>query len=286
MKVEVLKPISYCFGVTKAIDTALKIREEYKDNDVYFFGDLVHNKFVIDYFKEKGIKVIPFNEENAFNQLERFKSDDIVIFSAHGHNEKYEELLKLKGIKYFDTTCVKVKQILNIIQNSNREIIYIGKKRHPETFASLSYSDKIYLYEYGKEFDFSQLNSDNPIVLNQSTLSFLELTDIFNIIQKNLPKATIYDEICGAARIRQENILKIHDKFDLIIVVGDSNSSNSTKLFEISNSCNKKAKTIMVANLDELKKIDLKEFKSAVLTSGTSTPLVIINEIEEYLRNL
>ncbi len=286
MKVEVLKPISYCFGVTKAIDTALKIREEHKNNNVYFFGDLVHNKNVIEYFEEKGIKVVPFNEENAFDQLAKFNQNDIVIFSAHGHNKKYEDYLNSKGIKFFDTTCIKVKQILNIIENSDREIIYIGKRKHPETFASLSYSDKIYLYEYGKDFDFSKLKTDNPLVLNQSTLSFLELKEIFENIRKNLPKATIFDEICGAARIRQENILNLHDKFDLIVVIGDSNSSNSTKLFEISKSCNKKAKSIMVANLDEIKKLDLKEYKSAVLTSGTSTPLAIINAIEDYLRTL
>ena len=286
MKVEILKPISYCFGVTKAIDIALEIRNKYKDKNVYFFGDLVHNKNVINYFAEQGIKVVSFDEENAFEQLEKFTSQDIVIFSAHGHDKKYEDVLKKNNVTFFDTTCVKVNQVLELIKNSDKEIIYIGKRKHPETFASLSYSQNIYLYEYGKEFDFSILKTDDPLVLNQSTLSFLELAQTFEKIRKTLPKATIYDEICGAARVRQENILNLHDKYDLIVVIGDSNSSNSTKLYEISKKYNTKSETIMVADLEEIKKIDLKNYKSAVLTSGTSTPLAIINEILDYLKEL
>lgn len=286
MKVEILKPISYCFGVTKAIDTAFEIRNKYKDKNVYFFGDLVHNKNVINYFAEQGIKVVAFDEENAFEQLEKFTSQDIVIFSAHGHDKKYEDALKKNNVTFFDTTCVKVNQVLELIKNSDKEIIYIGKRKHPETFASLSYSQNIYLYEYGKEFDFSILKTDDPLVLNQSTLSFLELAQTFEKIRKTLPKATIYDEICGAARVRQENILNLHDKYDLIVVIGDSNSSNSTKLYEISKKYNTKSETIMVADLKDIKKIDLKKYKSAVLTSGTSTPLAIINEILDYLKEL
>ena len=286
MRVEVLQPISYCFGVTKAIDAALKIKEEHPNNNVYFFGDLVHNKNVIDYFKDKGIEVRSFNEENAFDQLAKFSKEDIVIFSAHGHNKKYEDFLNKRGVKFFDTTCVKVKRILNLIETSDREIIYIGKRKHPETFASLSYSSHIYLYEYGSSFDFSKLKTDDPIVLNQSTLSFIELKQIFDDIQKTLPKATIYDEICGAARIRQENVLGLKDKFDLIVVVGDAKSSNTTKLFEISKKHNFNSTTIMVDNVEEIKKLDLSKFKSAVLTSGTSAPLVIIKQIEDYLRTL
>ena len=72
----------------------------------------------------------------------------------------------------------------------------------------------------------------------------------------------------------------------MIVVVGDAKSSNTTKLFEISKKHNVNSTTIMVDNVEEIKKLDLSKFKSAVLTSGTSAPLVIIKQIEDYLRTL
>lgn len=285
MKVNRLFPISYCFGVTKAINDALKIRKEYPNRDIYFFGDLVHNQKVINFFLELGIKVISFNESNAFDKLKQFNEDDIVIFSAHGHNKKYEEILKNKNITFFDTTCIKVKNNLDLISNSSNEIIYIGKKEHPETFASLSYSNHIFLYdinEFGK-FDYSKIKDIHPLILNQSTLSINEIKNIFDDIKTHIPEATFVDEICDASRVRQTKIVSLPDDVDLIIIVGDTKSSNTTKLYNLSLEHNKNALTIMVNGSDELRKYDLSNYKNAIIASGTSAPLSLIEEVEKYL---
>lgn len=288
MKVTRLFPISYCFGVIKAISDAHKIRDKYPDNDIYFFGDLVHNQNVINYFLNIGIKVVPFTEENAIQKLNNFKQDDIVIFSAHGHDARYEEILNKKGILFFDTTCIKVKKNLNLIKNTNREIIYVGKKGHPETFASLSYSNKIHLYDindYGK-FDYSGISDPNPLILNQSTLSIMEIKKIFDEIKSHFPDADFVDEICDASRVRQEKITSLKGKYDLIVVVGDRMSSNSVKLYKLSEENNKGSLTLMVNSSKELEKYDLTQFKDALIASGTSTPLETIKEVEEYLEGI
>ena len=154
MKTIKMSPISYCFGVTKAIGEALKIRKLYPDSNIYFFGDLVHNEKVIEFFNSLNINVIPFNKENAIEKLEYFQKGDLVIFSAHGHNKSYEKILIDKGITFFDTTCIKVKKNLEIIKNSKKDVIFVGKNNHPETIASLSYSNKIHLYDISNNFKF------------------------------------------------------------------------------------------------------------------------------------
>jgi 4-hydroxy-3-methylbut-2-enyl diphosphate reductase len=62
-------------------------------------------------------------------------------------------------------------------------------------------------------------------------MSFIEIKHIHEEILKHYKDAEIYNEICDASRLRQENIKLIPNECDLIVVVGDKKSSNSNKLF-------------------------------------------------------
>ena len=285
MEVKIFEPISFCFGVKRAIELVNKIREEYPYNNIYLFGELIHNKSVMDDLALKGINVVEFSKNSAEIQLNTFKAGDIVIFSAHGHDKNYEEILIKNGVKYFDSTCPIVKINLNRISKANGDVIFVGKEGHPETLASLSKGMNVYLYDINSKFDYSQIKSEKVYVMNQTTLSIFELKRIFKDIKEHFPNAIFTDEICNESRIRQENIASISDDYDLVIVIGDKNSSNTTKLFDIANK-NKNRKNYLVSNLDEVKTIDLSQHKKVALFSGTSCPKYIIDEIYEYLRGI
>lgn len=285
MEVKIFEPISFCFGVKRAIELVNKIREEYPYNNIYLFGELIHNKSVMDELALKGIKVIEFSKNSAEIQLNTFKAGDIVIFSAHGHDKNYEKILIKNGVKYFDSTCPIVKVNLNRISKANGDVIFVGKEGHPETLASLSKGKNVYLYDINSKFDYSQIKSEQVYVMNQTTLSIFELKRIFKDIKEHFQNAIFTDEICNESRIRQENIASISDDYDLVIVIGDKNSSNTTKLYEIANK-NKNRKNYLVSNLDEVKTIDLSQHKKVALFSGTSCPKYIIDEIYEYLRGI
>lgn len=285
MEVKIFEPISFCFGVKRAIELVNKIREEYPYNNIYLFGELIHNKSVMYDLALKGIKVIEFSKNSAEIQLNTFKAGDIVIFSAHGHDKNYEKILIKNGVKYFDSTCPIVKVNLNRISKANGDVIFVGKEGHPETLASLSKGKNVYLYDINSKFDYSQIKSEQVYVMNQTTLSIFELKRIFKDIKEHFPNAIFTDEICNESRIRQENIASISDDYDLVIVIGDKNSSNTTKLFDIANK-NKNRKNYLVSNLDEVKTIDLSRHKKVALFSGTSCPKYIIDEIYEYLRGI
>lgn len=285
MEVKIFEPISFCFGVKRAIELVNKIREEYPYNNIYLFGELIHNKSVMDELALKGIKVIEFSKNSAEIQLNTFKAGDIVIFSAHGHDKNYEKILIKNGVKYFDSTCPIVKVNLNRISKANGDVIFVGKEGHPETLASLSKGKNVYLYDINSKFDYSQIKSEQVYVMNQTTLSIFELKRIFKDIKEHFQNAIFTDEICNESRIRQENIASISDDYDLVIVIGDKNSLNTTKLYDIANK-NKNRKNYLVSNLDEVKTIDLSQHKKVALFSGTCCPKYIIDEIYEYLRGI
>ena len=283
MAVTLLKPIGHCFGVLKAIEIAKETKQKYQDKNVYVFGLLVHNEEVVKELENNGIKTIEMNEENALDLLNKFNKNDVVIFTAHGHPEAYENVLKNNGVTYVDATCKRVKDCFKVIKSAE-EVIYIGKSHHPETVAALTMNDNTHLYDISSGFDYSVLKSDHPLVINQTTLSFLELGNIHQEIRSKLPNAIFHDEICDATLLRQHAIMKISDDIDTIIIVGSKRSSNTMKLYDIAKKSHPDKQIILIADIEELTKLNIK-FKNASIASGTSTPYQTIAKIKEYLEN-
>lgn len=285
MKVELISPQGYCSGVTRAIDMALKAKKEHPDKNVYALGMLVHNQTVIDDLSKQGIITLELKNDHI---PENIKEGEVVIFTAHGHSDNIEIEAKEKGLIIYDATCPIVKNNLFKIKledMSEHQVIYIGQKGHKETIAALSVSEGTVLYDNNDEIDFNKVIDDSPLVINQTTLNFTSLGKIHEEIKSKFPNARIENEICSATRKRQEAILNISKDTDLIIIVGDKNSSNSNKLFEIAKNNYPNSLVVMVENLSQLKEFDLSNKKKAALASGASTPYKNVEQIKEYLEN-
>ena len=278
--ITLLKPIGHCFGVLKAIEIAKETKKKYVDKNVYVFGLLVHNEEVVKELDKLGIKTVEMNEDTAISLLNNFTSNDVVIFTAHGHPQVYEEILKKNNVTYIDATCTKVKDCFNKIKEA-KEVIYIGKSHHPETVAALTMNKNAYLYDVKSGFDYSLVKSKDPLVINQTTLSFLELESIYQDIKSKIPGALFNEEICNATLLRQKAIKELKDDIDTIIIVGSKKSSNTMKLFEVAKSVHPNKQIVLINNVNELKEINLK-FNNAVLASGTSTSIETINLVKDY----
>ena len=93
--------------------------------------------------------------------------------------------------------------------------------------------------------------------------------------------------LCKITENRQQELklFKNNNVPTLIIVVGDSISNNSTKLYEMAKRINN-VDTIFVSSVNELNLDDLKIYQEIHLFSGTSTPKAIVEEIYNVLNNL
>ena len=278
--VTLLKPIGHCFGVIKAIELARDVANKYKNKNIYVFGLLVHNEEVTKYLEGLGIKTVDTSSNNPIDLLNNFTKDDIVIFTAHGHPLEYEQILNTRGVLFFDATCSKVKECFKQIKEAE-EVIYIGKNNHPETNAALTMNMNAYLYDIHNGFDYSLVKSDHPLVINQTTLSFIELETIHKEIKNKLPNALFAEEICNATLLRQKAINELDKSVDTLIIVGSKKSSNTMKLFDIAKAKHPDIQTLLVNNVDELKQYQLG--KNIAIASGTSTSIETINDIKNYL---
>lgn len=287
METLLLKPIGFCLGVVEAIKQAKEIKTRNQNCKVYVLGQLVHNNDVINDLNKYGVITIDTSKVNPIEILENIDDNCIIIFTAHGHPKSYEEILSKRNITFYDTTCPRVKDNLRLIkENLTNGVIYIGKKNHPETIAALSVDKNVYFYDIERGFDFTKCQFLNPIVVNQTTLSFLEISDIHQNIKKHIPHAVICDEICDATKLRQIALKNIDKKWDLIIIVGSERSSNTEKLFQVSKEYHPNSCCLKVDNVEKLKNMDLSNYHRALIASGTSTPYEKIVEIEKYLKEL
>ena len=194
------------------------------------------------------IKIIEKDKLEALKEI----NSGVVIFSAHGTSKEILDKAKDKGLIVIDTVCPFVKKGMDIIDSylkENYEIIYIGKKNHPEAIASTSISNKIHLVETLEDLKQLKINTDKIFLTNQTTISVNDLKQFYEFAKEKYPNLILSDEICSATRIRQENILNLKE-VDGLIIVGDQKSNNTKNLLKIANE--KKLDAILIENINQL----------------------------------
>jgi 4-hydroxy-3-methylbut-2-enyl diphosphate reductase len=286
MQVLPITPRGYCPGVVKAIDIVNKaIENPTLPRPIYILGMIVHNRFVVDDFTQKG--VITLNETGKTRlELLDYVKEGTVIITAHGTEDAVFQKIKDKGLTLINATCKDVQKTHDLIKGyleKKYEILFIGKNHHPETEGALGIDPKIQLIE-SLEDVLKLSSSDHPIfVTNQTTLSIRDLDKIFALIQTKFPHAVISDEICNSTRIRQEAVLKSNNNIDLCFVVGDPFSHNTASLVKLSKTFTN-AITYPIESVDDIRPEQLLGYKTVSVTSGASTPTLITSRVIEYLK--
>lgn len=283
MEIKKVIPSGYCKGVVNAIRLAKDTKAKHPNENVYVLGMLVHNSFVTEELSSLGIITLDDSKKTKSELLDEI-DEGIVIFTAHGISDAIKEKAVNKGLKYVDASCVDVLKTQNIIKDylkDGYDVIYFGKPNHPEAEAVLSISDHIHLVN--NEDTLRKLNLDNPklFLTNQTTMSYLELKDLFELARSLYPDIIIQEEICNATSSRQKAIYELKD-CDLLYVVGDVKSNNTNQLVQIGKNHGIK-KVLLIQNFKDINDDDLKDVNKIYVTAGASTPPALISEVIEYL---
>ncbi len=289
MKIIKLTPRGYCHGVVNAINVLENVIDDAKyERPIHMLGMIIHNKHTIEYFENKGVVIVDDKTKTRLELLDEIESGTVVI-TAHGCSPEVIEKAKSKNLTIVNATCKDVEKVhLNIVEKLDQgyKILYVGKKRHPETEGVLGISKSIYLIT--SEDDIDNINFDNTekyYITNQTTLSKFDLNSIFDKINCQSSAKIMYDnEICDATTVRQNAVI-MQDKVDLCIVVGDRYSSNTAKLVEVSEKY-AGIKAIQVETINDLDLTEISTLSSVSVTSGASTPTHITNEVIQTLEKL
>lgn len=276
-------PRGYCQGVVRAIQIARKTAQDNPNKKVTMLGMIVHNQYVVDACKEIGINFVEDPSKTRSELLDEI-NEGIVIFTAHGISDDVKQKAISKGLEVVDASCLDVIRTHDLVKehvSDGSDVIYIGKKNHPESEGTVGLSQHVHLVTCVDDVD-SLTNLNNVLITNQTTLSILDIQKIIDACLKKYPNAIVSQEICNATRIRQEAVMNLKEA-DVLIVVGDARSNNSNQLKQIALSSGIK-EAYLIDSVSDLKEEMVKNKNRIAVTSGSSTPNELTQQVIQFLK--
>ena len=277
MNLYIATPRGFCAGVVRAIDIVEMSLKKWGP-PVYVRHEIVHNKYVVNNLKKKGVIFV--------KELNECPDDKPVIFSAHGVAKSVINEAKKRNMIFVDATCPLVSKVHIEAERHNKnglQIIMIGHQGHPETIGTMGQlkKDEVLLVEDVNDvYSLKPNNSEKLAYITQTTLSVDDTQDIVEALKERFPKiiGPHKEDICYATTNRQEAVKKISQKIDALLVVGSSNSSNSKRLVEVGEKAGCKYSQL----IEDEHAIDWKSLegmKSIGLTAGASAPDTLIQGV-------
>lgn len=262
MQVVFAKYGGFCSGVKRAVDTAMRIEPE----NTYIYGEIIHNRDVVDEIEKRGIKTV--------NALSEVPDGARLIIRSHGAGKAVFEECARRNIEAVDCTCAFVRRAQRIVKEKSAQgktIVIIGERTHPEVIGITGWCENEAHVISSEEDDFGFLEGKDCCVVAQTTFSEEKFEKIIkNLRDKRGKTVEVFKTICYTTVSRQNEARKLAAECDAILVIGGLNSSNTGKLYDI---CKEHCENVFrLKNAEDCDYTKLKSFKKVGVVTGASTP--------------
>ena len=289
MEINVAKTAGFCFGVDRAVNMVHDLLREHASimGRVCTLGPIIHNPQLVEELKKQGVCII---EDPAQARL-----GDTVVIRSHGVSRAVFEQLAITGCRVEDATCPYVARIHRIVRehSANGVIIVAGDCNHPEVQAICGHCEDT-AYVVGDENELNVLLKTHGYfcgkkvhLVAQTTFNKFIYESCVETAKKVCTNLAVFDTICKATAMRQDEAYQISKQSDIMLVIGGRQSSNTAKLKEV---CTQNCKTLLIETAAELSKKQFANVKKIGVTAGASTPACIIKEVQttmsEILNNI
>jgi 4-hydroxy-3-methylbut-2-enyl diphosphate reductase len=275
-KVVLAAPRGFCAGVEKAIK-ALDWMTRVFAPPVYCYHEIVHNKFVVDYFKSLGVIFI--------DDVTLVPAGAPVMLSAHGSPPTVIEAARRTGGTVVDAVCplvTKVHHEMKVRARKGYTVLYVGHEGHEEAVGTMAVApESVHLIESTSDIDELSGGAGPFALLSQTTLSLDEWQDLREYAELKFPDIWMpnHGDLCFATTNRQSALRAIAAHADTVIVIGSANSSNTMALTKVAETVGG-TRVLRINGPSELPD-DLSGV--VAVTAGASAPESIVNEVLEVL---
>jgi 4-hydroxy-3-methylbut-2-enyl diphosphate reductase len=276
MKLILANPRGFCAGVFMAIDVVDQLLDVCEGEQLFVYHEIVHNKHVVDRFRDRGVTFV--------DDLEEVPEGSILVFSAHGVSPQLRAQARERRLTAIDATCPLVTKVhAEAIRYARKgyQILLIGHADHQEVIGTRGEApDAIQVVDSPARIPSLTIKDPGRLVyLTQTTLSMDDARIIIDALQEAFPdiKAPPSEDICYATTNRQTAVRAIAPDCDLVLVVGSQNSSNSKRLAEIAEATGTRAVLI-----DDKSELDHSLFDGAdrvLVTAGASAPEYLVQDL-------
>lgn len=289
MKITLSKYAGFCEGVKRAYETIISAVEDPKvKKPIYVLGSLVHNADVVKSLADLGVRKIQVDRNLFKNLRDTKKNIGTLVITAHGMGPSIYEFCKKGKIDLIDTTCPRVVKVQRLAKNFSEKLgklIIVGDKYHKETRGISEWSgNTARVVEKIRDLKKMKLPSAKKITVLFQTTQNLDFAEIISAFMGNFcPNARIMNTICLATHHRQNEVKKIAEKNEAVVVIGSPESANSRRLWEIAKKIN--PQSYFVENFRQIEKEWLKNINRIGIAAGASTPEWVISDVVAYLKN-
>ncbi len=275
MKITLAKTAGFCFGVNRAVNTVYDLLNEGKK--VCTLGPIIHNPQLVSELESKGVRIV--------NSPEEVNKGETLVIRSHGVAKQTLLTAKELGIDVVDATCTFVSKIHKIVEEESKKgavTIIAGDATHQEVIGIVGHSlGEVFVVANEEELQelfekHSDLHEKPIIMVSQTTFKLKTWQELQKILKKLCTNAKIFDTICNATSMRQQEAFELSNRSDAIIVIGGRHSSNTAKLFSVCKAnCDK---TYLIETAKELPMDCLVGCEEIGVVAGASTPAGIIKE--------
>ncbi len=277
MNITLAKTAGFCFGVNRAVSMVEELAQEGKR--VCTLGPIIHNEELVKELSEKGVRVI--------NVPEEAEKGDTLVIRSHGVPAEIFRRSEKTGATVVDATCPFVSKIHAIVRDAAEKghvILIAGDSEHSEVKGICGNAENAEIFVFSNEEELEKIMENHPEFREKEVTAVSQTTfnaEIWGKCQKNLKKgytnAFIFDTICNATAMRQQEAEKLSKVSDVMIVVGGRHSSNTAKLKDVcSANC---LHTYLVSTAEELNPAWYEGKENVGVVAGASTPAHIIKEV-------
>ena len=269
MKVILAKRAGFCFGVKRATQMAFEAAG--MDKKTYTLGPIIHSPQVVNKLEEMGVKVL--------KSLDSMDSGTIIIRS-HGVASNEISEAQHKRLEIVDATCPFVKKAQEHVKSLSEAgycVVVVGDADHPEVQGIVSYGgDRVFVVGSGEEVRKLPKMSKIGIVA-QTTQSFENLKNVVTECLLRGGEIRVFNTICDATAVRQEEANELACQVDCMLVVGGYNSANTRRLAEVC--AELQPRTYHIETAAEINPAWFRSVETVGVTAGASTPKWIIDEV-------
>ena len=272
------EPRGFCAGVVRAIDVLDAVLDA-EDPPIYAFHEIVHNRHVVERFRNRGAIFV--------DSVSEVPEGSRIVFSAHGVSPAVVAEARARKLRAIDATCPLVWKVhLEARQAAANgfDVVLVGHEGHDEVVGTTGEAPEQTSVVDALSDVAALENSGRPkFVVTQTTLSIDDTRAAVGAITERFPEAEVRNDICYATTNRQVAVRAIAERSDLVLVIGSPNSSNSVRLAEVA------AQTGTTAyRVEDFSEIDPEWYEGVGvvgLSAGASVPDELINPIISDLRS-
>jgi 4-hydroxy-3-methylbut-2-enyl diphosphate reductase len=196
---------------------------------VYCYHEIVHNRLVVDRFRELGVVFV--------DDVSEVPAGAPLMLSAHGTAPDVVAAARARGGTVVDAVCplvTKVHHEVKVRAGKGYTVLYIGHEGHDEAVGTMAVApDSVLLVESEDDVDALDLPDDTPVaLLAQTTLAMQDWAGVKQRASTRFPAMWMpgRSDLCFATTNRQTALRAIADRADAVVVIGSANSSNTVAL--------------------------------------------------------